>query len=85
MAHIDIETTEGPDEERMIAAHHVAAPVSRGEHSYSMSGDYEPSGASRITLTKAQREHAAAAGVDEVEYGKQLLRMNQMKKSGLIK
>src|SRR5262249_48691462 len=69
MAHIDLETEHGDSgegDEHAIAAHFVAAPVSRGEHGYSMSGEHEPS-AGRITLTRAQREHAEAAGVSEEE------------------
>jgi hypothetical protein len=85
VAHVDLEKVEGPEgvEEEHIAVHHVSAPVSRGsERSYSV--DPEPS-ASSIRLTKAEREHAEAAGVSEVEYAKQLLKMNALKKAKVIR
>jgi hypothetical protein len=63
MTHIDIEKTEGPEgepEEAHIRAEHVSAPPSRGAEHYSVGGEYEPS-ANSVRLSKAEREHAAAA------------------------
>ena len=65
-------------------ASYVSAPVSR-EHGYSMSGEPPEPSASRVTLTRAQREHAEAAGVSVEEYAKQLLKMGKMRKAGLLK
>jgi len=85
-AHADLEHADyySDEEDHVMAPHSVAAPVSRGEH-YAMSGELEPH-TGRITLTPQQREIAnLPGGPGETEYAKQLLRMNQMKKSGLIK
>jgi len=62
---------------------HVSAPVSRASEHFS--GDYEPGEGSRVTLSKAEREHAEAAGVSVEEYAKQKLRMMKMKKAKLIR
>jgi hypothetical protein len=40
---------------------------------------------SRVTLSAAEREVAALAGVDEVTYAKNKLKLQQMKKAGLIR
>ena len=84
--HINVEKTESPEgepEEEHMAMHHVSAPVSRGAEHFS--GEYEPGEGSRVTLSKAEREHAEAAGVSVEEYGRQKLKMLRMKKSKLIK
>ena len=83
VTHIDIEKVESPDgepeSEHMSAM--FSAPVSRGS-------DYaiEPeSSANSVRLSKAEIEHAQAAGVSVEEYGRQKLRMMKMKKANLIK
>jgi hypothetical protein len=83
-AHIDVERTEhnGEPEDEPMASHYVSAPVSRGEAGHSIDPELLPS---QITLSKAEREHAAAAGISEIEYGKQKLKMQRMKKSRIIK
>jgi hypothetical protein len=48
-------------------------------------GDYEPGKGSRVTLSKAEREHAEAAGVSVEEYGRQKLKMLRMKKAKILK
>jgi hypothetical protein len=83
--HVDVEQSDHgtePGEEHM-AAHSVSAPVSRGSETYS--ADYEPGDASRVTLSKAEREHAEAAGVSVEEYGRQKLKMLKMKKAKVIR
>ena len=76
VAHVD--QTEAPDDgetEVSMAAHHISAPVSRGaEHYAAMSDDYEPGSNSRVTLSKAEREHAHAAGVSDEVYAREKLR-----------
>jgi hypothetical protein len=87
MTHIDLGKTEGPDqepEEMHIRAENVSAPVSRGPTT-SMGGEYEPGEGSRVTLSKAEREHAEAAGVSIEEYGRQKLRMLKLKKAKVIR
>jgi hypothetical protein len=86
VAHIDVEkveTPEGEPEAESVSMHHVSAPVSRGAEHYS--ADYEPGSDSRVHLSKAEREHAEAAGVSVEEYGRQKLRMMKMKKAKLIR
>jgi hypothetical protein len=87
VTHVDVSKTENADtgepEEESVAMHHVSAPVSRGAEHYS--GDYEPGSDSRITLSKAEREHAEAAGVSVEEYGRQKLKMLRLKKAKVIK
>ena len=86
VAHVDIEKTEIPEgepESEHMAVHHVSAPVSRGAEHYS--GDYEPGSDSRVTLSKAEREHAEAAGVSVEEYGRQKLKMLRLKKAKVLK
>jgi hypothetical protein len=84
--HVDVSKTENADtgepEAESVAMHHVSAPVSRGSERGSV--EPEPT-ASSITLTPAQRDHAHAAGVSDVEYAKQLLKMQKAKRAGLIK
>jgi hypothetical protein len=58
----------------------VSAPVSREAPSLK---DGRPV-TTRITLTPDQRSAARMAGISEVEYAKQLIRMNEAKKNGLI-
>jgi hypothetical protein len=84
--HIDLEKVESPEgepEAESVSVHHVSAPVSRGSETYS--ANYEPGSDSRVTLSKAEREHAEAAGVSVEEYGRQKLRMMKMKKAKLIR
>lgn len=57
----------------------VAAPVSRETPSAATG---RPQSATRITLTPAQREAARSAGIDEIEYAKQLIRLQEAKKEG---
>jgi len=80
-AHDDIDGDHDGERETDMSAM-TSAPVSRGEASHSIEPELLPS---KITLTKAQREHAAAAGVSDVEYAKQLLKMGRMRKAGLLK
>src|SRR5262245_32242296 len=64
------------------APHIASAPPSRSEYAGSM----PPAEASaRVTLSAAEREVAALAGVDEVTYAKNKLKLLQMKKAGLIR
>ena len=86
VTHVDLEKVESPEgepEQESMSMHHVSAPVSRASEAYS--ADYEPSEGSRVTLSKAEREHAEAAGVSVEEYGRQKLRMMKMKKAKLIR
>jgi hypothetical protein len=55
----------------------VSAPVSREIPSHNGS---RPTG--KITLSAEQREAARMSGISEVEYGRQLLKLNQMKMDG---
>jgi hypothetical protein len=82
--HVDVEQSEH-DHEPEGASVAVSAPVSRGEASHAMSGEYEPGDGSRVTLSKAEREHAEAAGVSVEEYGRQKLKMLRLKKAKVIK
>jgi hypothetical protein len=84
-AHINLEKVESPDHEpEEPSTSHYAAPVSRsGGERYAM-GDYEPTAGS-IRLSAEQRDMAARSGISETEYAKQLLKMQKMQKSGLIK
>ena len=77
--HVDLESHDSEPEEPM-PSHSVSAPVSRASEAYS-----EPGEGSRVTLSKAEREHAEAAGVSVEEYGRQKLRMMKMKKAKLLK
>jgi len=63
--------------------HIASAPPSRSEYAGSM----PPPDASnsRVTLSAAEREVAALSGVSEVEYAKNKLKLQQMKKAGLIR
>ena len=57
----------------------VSAPVSRGgDHYYIVGGEHQPS-ASSVRLSKAEREHAAAAGVSDEIYAREKLRMMRLK------
>jgi hypothetical protein len=81
--HVDVEQSDHdsePESAHMDA--HYSAPVSRASEAYS--ADYEPTDG-RVTLSKAEREHAEAAGVSVEEYGRQKLRMMKMKKAKLIR
>jgi hypothetical protein len=81
--HIEAESHDSEPEVEPMPSHSVSAPVSRASEAYS--ADYEPTDGSRITLSKAEREHAEAAGVSVEEYGRQKLRMMKMKKAKLIR
>jgi hypothetical protein len=78
-AHIDVESHDSEPQEPPMS--HYAAPVSHGSD---RAIEYEPS-ANSVRLSKAEIEHAEAAGVSVEEYGRQKLRMQKMQKSGLIK
>jgi hypothetical protein len=60
-----------------------SAPVSRGEAGHSI--EPETTSPSQVRLTSEQREAAHAAGISEIEYAKQFLKMGRMRKAGLIK
>jgi len=85
--HIDLEKVETPagePEEETVSVHHVSAPVSHDSGNYTASGEYEP-GANSVRLSKAEVEHAQAAGVSVEEYGRQKLRMMKLKKAKVIR
>jgi hypothetical protein len=85
--HIDLEKVETPagePEEETVSVHHVSAPVSHDSGNYTASGEYEP-GANSVRLSKAEIEHAQAAGVSVEEYGRQKLRMMKLKKAKVIR
>ena len=71
-----------PDETHDMAPV-VSAPVSRGGDHYVVGGEHEPS-ASSVRMSKAEREHAAAAGVSDEIYAREKLRMMKPKKSKII-
>lgn len=53
-------------------------------------GDYGPTTGghgpnARITLSPEQRAFAAEQGIPEVEYARQLLKLQQMKRAGIIR
>lgn len=68
------------EEEEEVTRTPVAAPPSKSATSPSTG---RPS-SSKITLTPEQREMAALSGIDEVTYAKNLQRMQQAKRDGLI-
>jgi hypothetical protein len=85
MTHVDLEKVESADhepEEMHMRAEHVSAPVSRSDHGYAI--EPEPTEGS-IRLTAEQRDIAHRSGISDTEYAKQLLRMQRMRKSGLLK
>jgi hypothetical protein len=71
---------EGEEEEEEMTRTPVAAPPSKSATSPTTG---RPS-SSKITLTPEQREMAALSGIDEVTYAKNLVRMQQAKRDGLI-
>ena len=71
---------EPEEEEEEVTKTPVAAPPSKTATSPSTG---RPS-SSKITLTPEQREMAALSGIDEVTYAKNLQRMQQAKRDGLI-
>jgi len=83
MTHIDIEQHAEPESEE-IPAHHYFAPVGGDHAALARTLGDEPSLGS-VTLTRAEREHAEASGVSDVEYAEQKLKMMKAKKAGLIK
>jgi len=82
MTHIDLEKVETPDHEPESArmdAHFVSAPVSRGEAGHSIEPELSPS---QVKLTPAQREIAnGPGGCGEIEYAKQLLKLQKLQKA----
>ena len=83
--HIDLEKVESPDhepDEAHAMASFISAPPSRGDHGHAI--EPEPTTGS-IRLSAEQRDMAARSGISETEYAKQLLKMQKMQKSGLIK
>jgi hypothetical protein len=87
VARVDVEHVEHdhePPQEDHIMPEHVSAPVSRsGGERYAM-GDYEPT-IGTIRLSKAEREHAAAAGVSDEVYAANKLKMMKLKKAKVIR
>ena len=71
------EDDEDEQEERTI----VAAPVSRETPS---AGTGKPSKPNQIRLTAVQREIARNAGITDVEYARQLIKMQEAKEEGLL-
>jgi hypothetical protein len=71
-----------PEPESEPMASYVSAPVSRGEAGHAVEPEMS---ANSIRLSKAEIEHAQAAGVSVEEYGRQKLRMMKMKKANVIK
>jgi hypothetical protein len=85
VAHVDIEKAESPEgepEQESVEVHHVSAPVSRGDHGTAVEPELSPS---QVRLSKAEREHAAAAGVSDEVYAREKLRMMKRKKAKVIK
>jgi hypothetical protein len=80
-AHLDLEKVESPDHEPEAASIHFSAPVSRGDHGHSIEPDLSPS---QVRLTPEEREHAKAAGIDEIKYAEGKLKLQKMKKAKLI-
>lgn len=80
-ASVDIDMTTKPDDEPDAAIY--SAPPSRGDNASNGTAHFD--NPSRITLNAAQREAARAAGVDELVYAKNLLKLGKMKKAGLIR
>jgi hypothetical protein len=73
-ARIEPEEDDEPEERTPI----VAAPVSRETPS---AGTGKPS-STRITLSPLQREAAKNAGISDLEYAKQLIRLQEAKEGG---
>jgi hypothetical protein len=83
--HIELEAEHEADRddsepEGEHTAARYSAPVSRGE-AHSIEPELSPS---QVRLSKAEREHAQAAGVSDEEYAKNKLKMEKMKKAKLI-
>jgi hypothetical protein len=72
-----------PDRDDDSAPHFVSAPPSRSEYAGSVPPPDVAAG--RVTLTPEERSVAAATGISEVVYAKNKLKLQQMKKAGLIK
>jgi hypothetical protein len=70
-----------PDESDYNPAIH-SAPPSRGDYAATTTGSAT---SGRITLSPEQRQFAADQGIPEVEYARQLLKLNQMKKAGIVR
>jgi hypothetical protein len=84
MTHVDIERDDH-DHEPEAMSHYVSAPVSRDSQGGGyIAGEPEPT-TSSIRLSKAEREHAQAAGVSEEVYAQNKLKMLKLKKSNVIK
>ncbi len=71
----EVERPITPDQQRRTAI--VSAPVSRDPPSGG-----EKKSSTRVTLTKAEQEHAKAAGITEAEYAKQKLKLQDLKQNG---
>jgi hypothetical protein len=80
-AHVDVETHDSEPEESPMPQH-FSAPVSRGDHGHAV--EPEPT-MGTIKLIPEQRDIAHRSGISEVEYARQLIRMQKMKSSGVIK
>ena len=72
----DMDDEPEPRKERVV----TSAPVSRESPSLR---DGRPT-STRITLTPEQRAAARDSGISEIEYAKQLIRLHEAKKAGLI-
>lgn len=72
----DDDVDDEPRKDRVV----TSAPVSRESPSLR---DGRPT-STRITLSPEQREAARNSGISEIEYAKQLIRLQEAKKSGLI-
>lgn len=72
----DVDDEPEQRKERVV----TSAPVSRESHSLR---DGRPT-STKITLTPEQRESARISGVDEVTYARNLIKLHEAKKSGLI-
>jgi hypothetical protein len=86
-AHVDVEHVEHdhePPQEDHIMPEHVSAPVSRSGGERYATGDYEPT-IGTVRLSKAEREHAAAAGVSDEVYAANKLKMMKLKKAKVIR
>jgi hypothetical protein len=81
--HIEAESHDSEPESEPMPSHHVSAPVSRSDSGHSIEPELS---ASTIRLTPAQREIAnLPGGPGEVEYAKQLMKMNKLKRAKVIR
>lgn len=74
--HLGMRKAQAVQEDRDVP---VSAPVSRSTPSNSSATTSDPG---RVSLTKEQREAASMAGITELEYAKQLIKLRQEKSNG---